>query len=98
VTSEDRVSEATSLEYNEERGIAILRGDPEKNLPAKSTKGNDVTQGDVIIYYLDTNDVLVEGNVQADIEVDLEDDEPSDGSSDGSTDETPPETDTPDGE
>jgi lipopolysaccharide export system protein LptA len=84
VTSEDRVSEAASLEYNEERGLAILRGDLEEGIPAKSTKGNDVTQGDIIIYYLDTNDVLVEGNVQADIEVNLEDEETSgDGAADG---------------
>lgn len=89
VTSEDRVSEATSLEYNEERGIAILRGDPKKDLPAKSTKGSDVTQGDVIIYYLDTNDVLVEGNVQADIEVDLEDDETSSNETDNTNSDTP---------
>jgi lipopolysaccharide export system protein LptA len=86
VTSEDRVSEAATLEYNEENGIAILRGDKERNIPAKSTKGSDVLQGDIIIYYLDTNDVVVQGSLQGDIEVDLEDE----GSS--STNETTPET------
>lgn len=74
VTSEDRVSEATSLEYNEKEGFAILRGSEET--PAKSTKGNDVLQGDTIIYYLDTNDVKIIGSLQGDIEVNLED-EPS---------------------
>ena len=77
VTSEDRVSEAATLEYNEEEGQAILRGTEET--PAKSTKGNDVLQGDVIIYFLDTNDVVVQGNLQGDIEVDLEDEGSSSG-------------------
>ncbi|MGL4611631.1 MAG: LptA/OstA family protein [Trueperaceae bacterium] len=72
VTSEDRVSEATSLEYDEENGLAILRGDAEKDIPAKSTKDGDVLQGDIIIYYLDSNDVVVEGGLQGEIEVDLE--------------------------
>jgi lipopolysaccharide export system protein LptA len=88
VTSEDRVSEATTLEYNEEQGIAILRGDKRKGIPAKSTKGSDVLQGDTIIYYLDTNDVKILGGLQGEIEVDL-----GDGSSgntgDGSNTETP---------
>ncbi len=79
VTSEDRVSEATTLEYNEEEGLAILRGD--EDTPAKSTKGSDVLQGDVIIYYLDTNDVVVQGNLQGDIEVDLEDEPSNNGDS-----------------
>lgn len=88
VNSEDRVSEATTLEYNEEDGIAILRGDREKNIPAKSIKGSDILQGYVIIYYLDTNDVLVEGDVQGDIEVDLEGEGTSeDTGEDGSSDE-----------
>jgi lipopolysaccharide export system protein LptA len=77
VTSEDRVSEAATLEYNEDDSIAILRGDSEKGILAKSTKGSDTLQGDVIIYYLDTNDVVVQGNLQGDIEVDLEDSQAS---------------------
>jgi lipopolysaccharide export system protein LptA len=101
VTSEDRVSEAATLEYNEDDSIAILRGDPEKNILAKSTKGSDTLQGDVIIYYLDTNDVVVQGNLQGDIEVDLEDSGasagPSGTNSGGTTNEPPtnePPTDT----
>jgi lipopolysaccharide export system protein LptA len=85
VNSEDRVSEATTLEYNEEDGIAILRGDRAKNIPAKSTKGSDVLQGYTIIYYLDTNDVVVQGDVQGDIEVDLEGGGTSEGSSETET-------------
>jgi lipopolysaccharide export system protein LptA len=94
VTSEDRVSEAATLEYNEDDGLAILRGDKEKGIPAKSTKGNDVTQGDIIIYYLDTNDVKILGNVQGEIEVDLEDGTTSDNTDGSSTDGNTPETDT----
>jgi lipopolysaccharide export system protein LptA len=89
VTSEERVSEAATLEYNEEAGLAILRGNEET--PAKSTKGSDVLQGDVIIYYLDTNDVVVQGSLQGDIEVDLED-EPSADSSGDTPDEPVPDT------
>jgi lipopolysaccharide export system protein LptA len=96
VNSEDRVSEATTLEYNEEDGIAILLGDREKNIPAKSTKGSDVLQGYTIIYYLDTNDVVVQGDVQGDIEVDLEGGGTSEGSSETNTtnpsSEPPPDT------
>jgi lipopolysaccharide export system protein LptA len=93
VTSEDRVSEATTLEYDEEDGIAILRGDRDKNIPAKSTKGSDVLQGYTIVYYLDTNDVVVQGDVQGDIEVDLEgegtsEDTGESGSSEETTDTT----------
>ena len=93
VNSEDRVSEATTLEYNKEDGIAILQGDRDKNIPAKSTKGTDVLQGYTIIYYLDTNDVVVQGDVQGDIEVDLEG-ETSESSSEGTTDESTSETNT----
>ncbi len=91
VTSEDRVSEAATLEYDEENGLAILRGDKEKNIPAKSIKGSDVLQGDVIIYYLDTNDVVVQGSLQGDIEVDLED-EPASSSDSATPDETATDT------
>jgi lipopolysaccharide export system protein LptA len=80
VTSEDRVSEAATLEYNEEQGLAVLRGS--ETTPAKSTKGSDVLQGDVIVYFLDTNDVVVQGSLQGDIEVDLEDDGSSESAAD----------------
>jgi lipopolysaccharide export system protein LptA len=95
VTSEDRVSEAATLEYNEEDGIAILRGDREKGIKAKSTKGSDVLEGYEVIYYLDANDVVVLGGVQGDVEVDLEGEETSQGSGQADT-TNPPEEATPD--
>jgi lipopolysaccharide export system protein LptA len=85
VTSEERVSEATTLEYNEEQGIAILRGDREKGIKAKSTKGSDVLEGYEVIYYLDANDVVVLGGVQGDVEVDLEEDGTAEDSSETDT-------------
>jgi LptA/(LptD N-terminal domain) LPS transport protein len=87
VTSEDRVSEATTLEYNEEQGIAILRGDREEGIKAKSTKGSDVLEGYEVIYYLDANDVVVLGGVQGDVEVDLEDDGTAESPNETTTDE-----------
>jgi lipopolysaccharide export system protein LptA len=64
--SEDRVSEADKLEYDEDNSIAVLYGNP-----AKSTKGEDVIQGNVIVYYLDTNDVKIVGDVQGTLTVNL---------------------------
>ncbi len=66
--SEDRVSEADEIEYDEANSLAILRGSP-----AISRQGQDVVQGNVILYYLDSNDVVVRGNVQATLELDLGD-------------------------
>lgn len=66
VTSEDRISEAEELEYDEENSVAVMRGSP-----ARSTQGTDVVEGDTIIYYLDLNDVLVKGSVEATLEIDL---------------------------
>jgi lipopolysaccharide export system protein LptA len=66
VTSQDRVTTADSLELDEAAGIALMKGSP-----AKSVKGNDVLQGSTLRYYLDTNDVVVLGNVHGDLEVDL---------------------------
>ncbi len=67
VTSDERTTTGDSLELDEEAGTAILRGDP-----ARSTKGNDVLQGNVLLYYLDSDDVVVIGNVSGEIEIDLE--------------------------
>lgn len=68
VVSEDRVSEAESLVYNEEAGIAILYGDP-----ARSRMGEDVVEGSIIKYDLDSNDVVVTENVSATFEYQPED-------------------------
>jgi lipopolysaccharide export system protein LptA len=87
VESEDRISEAERLEYDEENSIAILTGNP-----AKSTKGEDVLTGTTIIYFLDSNDVVVE-NVEGEINVDLGDSEAtsSESGTDTQTPEPPPD-------
>ena len=66
-TSEGRVSSADTLEYNEAAGVAILRGSP-----ARSQEGDDVVEGSVIEYYLDSNDVVVKENVKGVFEYDRE--------------------------
>lgn len=66
IESEDRVSEAERLEYDEENSIAVLYGNP-----AKSTKGEDTLEGNVIVYYLDKNDVVIKGNIQGSVTIDL---------------------------
>jgi lipopolysaccharide export system protein LptA len=66
IESEDRVSEADRLEYDEENSIAVLYGNP-----AKSTKGEDTMEGNVIIYYLDKNDILIKGNIQGTVQINL---------------------------
>ncbi len=68
IESEDRVSEAERLEYDEKNSIAVLYGNP-----AKSTKGEDTLEGSIIIYYLDKNDVVIKGNIQGTVTVDLGD-------------------------
>ena len=55
-----RSSTAETVEWNEQAGIAILRGSP-----AKSTMGTDVVSGKEIKYFLDTNEVEVLGAIEA---------------------------------
>ena len=64
IRSEDRVSQADRMELREDEGLAILTG-----TPARTRQGDDVVEGSVLTYYLDTNDVIVEGNVKGTIEV-----------------------------
>lgn len=64
VTAGDRVSEADELELDDGAGIAILRGDP-----AVSRVGRDEVRGRRLIYDLETNDVVVEGDVSASFEI-----------------------------
>ncbi|MEJ2292405.1 MAG: LptA/OstA family protein [Deinococcales bacterium] len=64
VTSQDRVTTADSLQLDEAAGVAVLAGKP-----ARSTKGQDVLQGDRLRYYLNNNDVVVLGAVKGDLEV-----------------------------
>ena len=40
--------------------------------PARSVKGNDVLEGSTLLYYLDSDDVVVIGNVSGELEFDLE--------------------------
>lgn len=67
ITSEDRVSTADVLEYDEANGVAIMRGNP-----ARSTQGDDFVEGSVIRYFLNNNDVMVVGGINGEIEVDLD--------------------------
>jgi hypothetical protein len=67
VTSDERVTSGDTLELDEEAGIAVLTG-----APARSTRGSDVIEGNRLLYYLDTDDVVVLGNVQGELDVELE--------------------------
>lgn len=66
ITSEARVSEADELVYNDDSGVAVLRGNP-----ARSRKGDEFVEGRVITYYLDSNDVVVVGSVTGELVLDL---------------------------
>ncbi len=67
VLSEERVTSGDSLELDEEAGTAILTGNP-----ARSVKGSDVLEGTRLLYYLDSDDVVVLGNVMGDLEIELD--------------------------
>ena len=67
VESGDRVSEAETLELDEEAGLATLMGSP-----ARSVQGEDEIEGETLLYYLDSNDVVVLGGVQGTLEVELD--------------------------
>lgn len=59
-----RVSEADTLELDEGAGVAILTGDP-----AVSRAGSDEVKGRRLRYDLETNDVVIEGNVEGTFEL-----------------------------
>lgn len=67
VSSEERVTTGESLELDEEAGTAVLSGSP-----ARSVKGEDVLEGRRLLYYLDSDDVVVIGNVAGELELELE--------------------------
>lgn len=67
VRSGGRVSSADRLELDEEAGVATLYGSP-----AVSREGEDVVRGERLIYDLETNDVVVEGGVEATFELEGE--------------------------
>lgn len=67
VISGDRVSEAETLELDEEAGLATLTGSP-----ARSVEGEDEIRGSILLYYLDSNDVVVVGGVKGTLEFELD--------------------------
>ena len=67
VTSEERVTTGETLTLDEEAGTAILTGSP-----ARSVRGDDVLEGSRLLYYLDSDDVVVLGNVSGELEMELE--------------------------
>lgn len=67
VRSAERTSYADSLVLDEEAGLAVLLGSP-----ARSVHGEDEIRGNRLLYYLDTDDVVVEGAVSGTIELDLD--------------------------
>src|SRR5690606_14484384 len=67
VTSEERTTTGDALELDEEAGIAVLTGSP-----ARSVRGSDTLEGARLLYYLDSDDVVVIGNVAGELEVEIE--------------------------
>jgi lipopolysaccharide export system protein LptA len=63
VSADGRESHADEVEYDEDSGMAILRGSP-----ARSEQDGDVVQGNIIEYDLDSNDVVVKGGISATFE------------------------------
>ncbi len=66
IESDGRVSEADSVEFDDANSVAVLTGSP-----ATSRKGDEFFQGNVITYYLDSNDVKVTGDIQGELILDL---------------------------
>ncbi|ADI16048.1 hypothetical protein [Truepera radiovictrix] len=60
VEAEGRVSEADELELDEQAGVAVLRGSP-----ARSRDAEGEVSGEVLVYDLESNDVVVRGSVRA---------------------------------
>lgn len=66
VISDKRTSHSDTLELNEADGVAVLHGSP-----ARSTEGSNVLEGSTLLYYLDSDDVVVVGGVTGTLEIDL---------------------------
>ena len=64
IESEERVSEASRVELREAEGLAVLTGSP-----ARTRQGEDAIEGSTLLYYLDTNDVVVVGGVKGSFEL-----------------------------
>ena len=67
VVSDERTTTGDRLELDEAAGTAVLTGNP-----ARSVKGGDELAGNRLLYYLDSDDVVVIGNVSGTLEVELE--------------------------
>lgn len=67
VISDKRTSHADTLELNEAEGVAVLHGNP-----ARSTEGANVLEGSTLLYFLDSDDVVVVGGVTGTLELDLD--------------------------
>lgn len=67
VLSEERTTSGDSLELDEAAGTAVLLGNP-----ARSVRGSDVLEGNRLLYFLDSDDVVVMGNVTGELEIDLD--------------------------
>lgn len=67
VTSQERTTTGDTLTLDEEAGTAVLTGSP-----ARSVRGSDVLEGARLLYYLDSDDVVVIGNVAGELEVEIE--------------------------
>ncbi len=65
IDSDGRISTADKLEYDDENGIAILYGNP-----AVSKKDSDILKSDIIVYYLDSNDVVAKGHISGEFNFD----------------------------
>ena len=68
IESDGRTSKADEMDYDDANSIAVLRGNP-----ATSEKDGELFQGKVITYFLDSNDVQVEGDIQGELELDIGD-------------------------
>lgn len=66
IRSDSRTSYADSLILDEEAGVATLVGDP-----ARSVDGSNEIRGQRLLYFLDSDDVIVEGGVSGTIELEL---------------------------
>ncbi len=64
ISSGERFSQADELVLDEEAGLATLYGNP-----AISREGDDEVSGSELLYYLDTDDVVVSGGVRGTIEL-----------------------------
>lgn len=67
VSSGRRTSHADVLVLDEREGLAQLSG-----TPARSVEGENAIRGDELLYYLDTDDVIVSGGVSGTLDLELD--------------------------